>query len=160
MLRSLQLRNFTVFKNAKLEFGSGLNVVVGENGTGKSHLLKAAYSGLAVSAARSQRSNGDFSSKSQWQSALAEKLIGVFRPDSLNRLVRRKLGRGKCDLVYEFDRTAFDLGFSFSTQAKAEVRLLKTPAEGIPKRPVYLPTRDVEYIPRFRVSLRDDPTSI
>lgn len=46
MLKTLELQNFTVFKEARLDFSSGLNVIIGENGTGKSHLLKAAYAML------------------------------------------------------------------------------------------------------------------
>jgi energy-coupling factor transporter ATP-binding protein EcfA2 len=44
MLKRLHLRNFTVFEDADFEFGPGLNVIVGANGTGKSHVLKAGYS--------------------------------------------------------------------------------------------------------------------
>lgn len=43
MLKRLHLRNFTVFEDANFEFGPGLNVIVGANGTGKSHVLKAGY---------------------------------------------------------------------------------------------------------------------
>jgi DNA repair ATPase RecN len=42
MLTRLVLKNLTVFSEADFVFEPGLNVVVGENGTGKSHLLKAA----------------------------------------------------------------------------------------------------------------------
>jgi hypothetical protein len=50
MLRRLQLENFTVFAEANLSFGA-LNVIHGENGLGKTHLLKLGYSvasGLVV----------------------------------------------------------------------------------------------------------------
>jgi len=43
MIKSLTLDNFTVFEHATFELSPGLNVVIGENGTGKSHFLKAAY---------------------------------------------------------------------------------------------------------------------
>lgn len=43
MLKRLHLRNFTVFEDADFEFGPGLNVIVGTNGTGKSHVLKVGY---------------------------------------------------------------------------------------------------------------------
>ena len=43
MLKRLHLRNFTAFEEADFEFGPGLNVIVGANGTGKSHVLKAGY---------------------------------------------------------------------------------------------------------------------
>ncbi|MFO0574540.1 MAG: ATP-binding protein [Polyangia bacterium] len=37
------LVNFTVFERAEFEFSRGINVLIGKNGTGKSHLLKALY---------------------------------------------------------------------------------------------------------------------
>jgi DNA repair ATPase RecN len=43
MLKHLHVQNFTVFANAEFAFGPGLNVVVGANGTGKSHVLKLGY---------------------------------------------------------------------------------------------------------------------
>jgi len=43
MLKRLHLQNFTVFADAEFEFGPGLNVLVGTNGTGKSHVLKVGY---------------------------------------------------------------------------------------------------------------------
>lgn len=39
----LQLTNFTVFEDATFDFCPGINVLIGANGTGKSHVLKAAY---------------------------------------------------------------------------------------------------------------------
>ena len=40
---SLNLQNFTVFADQTFEFVPGLNVLVGENGTGKTHVMKALY---------------------------------------------------------------------------------------------------------------------
>ncbi len=43
MLKHLHVQNFTVFADAEFAFSPGLNVVVGANGTGKSHVLKLGY---------------------------------------------------------------------------------------------------------------------
>ncbi len=43
MLKHLHVQNFTVFADAEFAFGPGLNVVVGANGAGKSHVLKLGY---------------------------------------------------------------------------------------------------------------------
>jgi len=40
----LELKNFTVFRDAKFDFVDQINVFVGENGSGKTHLLKLLYS--------------------------------------------------------------------------------------------------------------------
>lgn len=55
MLNSLNLVNLTVFPKAALEFSPQLNVIVGENGTGKTHPLKVPYSVLAASAEEKRR---------------------------------------------------------------------------------------------------------
>lgn len=43
-LVSLRLKNFTLFKQVKLEFGKHINVFIGENGFGKSTLLRLLFS--------------------------------------------------------------------------------------------------------------------
>jgi hypothetical protein len=41
--KRLRLQNFTVFVDATFDFVPGINVFVGENGTGKTHVMKALY---------------------------------------------------------------------------------------------------------------------
>ena len=40
MIENLHLKNFTCFADSEFEFSEGINVFIGENGTGKTHLLK------------------------------------------------------------------------------------------------------------------------
>lgn len=40
-MRHITLGNFTVFQNVDIDFSRGLNVFIGENGMGKTHVLKA-----------------------------------------------------------------------------------------------------------------------
>ncbi|MEG2521233.1 MAG: AAA family ATPase [Christensenellaceae bacterium] len=44
----IYLKNFTVFRDADLRFAKGINIIIGENGTGKTHLLKLLYAFLDV----------------------------------------------------------------------------------------------------------------
>lgn len=44
IIKKIKMENYTVFEHQQMEFGSGINVLIGENGTGKTHLLKALYS--------------------------------------------------------------------------------------------------------------------
>ncbi|ELV04739.1 AAA family ATPase, partial [Brachyspira hampsonii] len=39
-IENIKISNFTVFKNAEINFSKGLNIFIGKNGTGKTHLLK------------------------------------------------------------------------------------------------------------------------
>ena len=43
-IKSLDIEEFTVFKKNHIEFSPGLNILIGKNGTGKTHLLKILYS--------------------------------------------------------------------------------------------------------------------
>ena len=89
MIAKLEVKNFTVLPNTDWVFAPGLNVVVGENGLGKTHVLKLLYALLKVQADTKELS------KSTLERAYAEKLVAVFRPESLGRLVKRRQGRGR-----------------------------------------------------------------
>ena len=58
MLEQLQVKKFTVFHDEQFDFSKGLNVIVGENSAGKSHLLKLAYALIATSAQAGKKLNG------------------------------------------------------------------------------------------------------
>lgn len=42
-LTRIEADNFTVFEHIGIPFNKGLNVLVGENGMGKTHIMKLAY---------------------------------------------------------------------------------------------------------------------
>lgn len=42
-VENVRINNFTVFKDCYTDFSKGVNIFIGENGTGKTHLLKAIY---------------------------------------------------------------------------------------------------------------------
>ena len=78
-ITQVRLENFTVFDRLELTPSPGVNVLVGANGTGKTHLLKVCYAACDVSKS---------------QEFLAEKLTKVFLPSGpagkrLERLINR-----------------------------------------------------------------------
>ena len=95
MITQLNIKNFTAFPKADLQFGRHLNVIIGENGTGKSHLLKLAYSILACLARGEKESGSQTPTKAHFEIALANKLRNVFKPDDLGHLVRHQIGRAQ-----------------------------------------------------------------
>lgn len=76
-IKRIDLDNFTVFKKLTIPFCEGINVLIGENGMGKTHVMKMVY-------AACQSSKHDVS--------FSQKTVMVFRPDhsSIGRLVNRK----------------------------------------------------------------------
>ncbi|MFI3201829.1 MAG: ATP-binding protein [Eubacteriales bacterium] len=42
-IKKVKFKNFTVFNDIEADVSSGVNVIIGENGTGKTHLMKGIY---------------------------------------------------------------------------------------------------------------------
>lgn len=78
-IKKISLKNFTIFNELELEFASGINIFIGENGVGKTHIMKVLYS--ACQAADPKIS-------------FSYKLVKCFLPDDyrISRLARRKQG--------------------------------------------------------------------
>ena len=143
MLKSLVIRDFTVFEAADLEFAKGLNVFVGANGTGKTHLLKLPYAVMAMSAEEGKR-RAEPPTKTVLQTRIAEKISSVFRPeDRLGRLVHRQRGRNSSEVTMSFSQPRTSLAFRFSSKAKSETTVLRAPSKWQDKPPVFLPTREL-----------------
>jgi len=47
-ISKIEVKNFTVFDEIAIDFTKGINIFIGENGTGKTHLLKLLYSAYLV----------------------------------------------------------------------------------------------------------------
>jgi energy-coupling factor transporter ATP-binding protein EcfA2 len=71
---------FTAFEEADFSFAPGINVLIGENGTGKSHVLKSIYALIKSAAPRATR---DMQAE-----ALQREMDAVFLPDAMGRLTR------------------------------------------------------------------------
>ena len=155
MLKSLEVRGFTAFSQARLNFARGLNVIVGENGAGKTHLLKLPYAVMAMSAEEGRRRGSRPPTKSFLQPRLAEKLIDVFRPEGLGRLVHRRHGGGRCEVDLRFSEGGTSVRFGFARQSKSEVMVDRSPSAWRDRTPVYLPTRELLTIYPGFVSLYD-----
>lgn len=42
-IKNITIDNFTVFKKTQIDFSKGINIIIGENGSGKTHLFKLIY---------------------------------------------------------------------------------------------------------------------
>jgi len=102
MIEKLQLKNFTAFKTVDMDFSPGVNILIGDNGTGKTHILKVLYSVLAA-LHESKR--------------VSEKLAGVFMPHNkmLGRLVKRTRGSSEAKVVIIKNGKTLSLHFSNHT---------------------------------------------
>lgn len=158
MLKSASFANFTSIPSEKWEFSPGLNVIVGENGLGKSHVLKALYSILSSLAPENVPLGGlgtNRVGKSELERSIADQLVGNMRPDSLGRLVKRKQGRNRAEASVSFDNRGLDTSFGFATNSRTQVEVTKTPSATLEKPPVFIPTRELITLCPWFVSLYD-----
>lgn len=133
MIKSVRFQNFTAFEDLKLEFSPGINVLLGQNSTGKTHIMKVLYSACSVIDIRET-------------STLEQKLSSVFLPDSIGRLVRRSVGRNKG----RFSITRQDQAGSRSSNIVCEVTTLNkcdvtdgTWRKDMRNPAVYIPVKDM-----------------
>jgi AAA15 family ATPase/GTPase len=149
MIKLLKIQNFTEFSQASFDFSEGLNVIIGDNSTGKSHLLKLAYTIMYVwhEAKRQQEEiPGEITfggSESWWQRRFAEKLVKVFKPDTLGRLCRVEQNEAAQIEAQIFKPTETQVAIKFSHTSKTEVELLQKPIDFPSTIPLFLPAPEV-----------------
>lgn len=145
MIKQLKLKGFTLFQSATVDFAKGLNVIVGSNGTGKSHLLKLAYTSARWSHEMSLRTaKQGRPDKITQQKELGGKLLRVFRPDQLGRLTSRGQGRKRAEVQVSFvanPKAGFK--FSFATNSSTDVTLDKAPEAFFEGGAVFFPTKEM-----------------
>lgn len=120
MVNSISLKGFTSFTDNRFSFINGVNILIGKNGTGKTHILKCLASAMQ---ARHEFQEKQTTSKEQFEYILAENMGRYFKPDSIGNLVNKNIISGKSTVGIEIDGK--ELSFSFSTTSKTTVKIEK-----------------------------------
>ena len=127
----LKLQRFTAFEDLDFKPSRGINVLVGANGTGKTHLMKVAYAACDVSG------TGD---------SFAEKLTRVFMPSrrSIGRLVKRRGKSSTCTVSVSRGNLRLRLSFSNHTKVSTWLRVKGTSRwNAVPVDSVYIPVKEM-----------------
>lgn len=140
MIERLEIRNFTAFTGLTLELSPKINVIIGENGTGKTHLLKAAY-GLCAGAQIFK--NKPKTSRDELEAALTTKLLRLFMPldDKLGKMQRQ----GATDQAYLSARFSGGqkIAATFFNNSKALTIQDRFNYEEYKAHAVFIPTKEV-----------------
>ncbi len=137
MLEKIEFEKFTAFEKLEVNFSPGINVFVGQNGTGKTHILKAGYAACDVA-----KSKGGF----------AEKINNVFYPSGkqIGRLVKRSSvsSKGFLKLTRRLeDHKTISLRLSLSNHttkpSKASVSGSPRAWMETPMEAAYIPVKDM-----------------
>ena len=138
MIADVELENFTAFENLHLSLTPRVNVVIGSNGTGKTHLLKAIY-GLAVAGLPSSAERSD----SEVAANISRKFLRIFSPEESGIGALQTSGAKaptRLSLV-----TSDDTRVSISFSGRSQVVQVKVHAggKGHDLQPVFIPTKEV-----------------
>ena len=137
-IRKLTLKNFSVFRAAQFEFVSGINVLIGENGTGKSHVLKLLYSMLKPFDATQSLPNEH---PQEMKSRFNNKLLGVFRPEDRQPGCLIAHANGKHVASARLDYNGH-LHVEFDITVDGKLRPLRRSLKVTPT-PTFIPPREV-----------------
>jgi len=113
-IQKVLIENLTVFEKFNMEFSAGINVFIGENGTGKTHLLKFMYATLYGA----KNSDGK-----EWTDLWNP--IGVaasyFGTDTKALQRNDSIDRSLCEVTYNGKSAMFEIIPSISDKFKEEV---------------------------------------
>lgn len=154
-IQRLELQDFMIFQKVDTSFSPNINIICGENGTGKTALIKLLYSCLK-SCEVLQNIKGDVT-KEKIESILVSKLQGVFRPDkdSVGRLVYRRQGSGRAEIAVHFDENAlWKIGFGNRQEKHVDITASKLPDKAVSA--VYIPPKEIISSTENFVSLYSD----
>lgn len=130
-ITKLYLDHYTVFDLLHIEFAKGMNIFIGENGTGKTHLLKVLY-------AASRATDG--------RTAFAQKLVNLMLPEDykLARLVHNGAKNTNivveeeqgCSLTLAFNNETYKWNAIAENEQEWENRLANSESVFIPAKEI------------------------
>ena len=135
MIATFEIKNFTVFKNLELGLSPRINVIIGNNGTGKTHLLKAIY---ALSG-----HSGTGKSADESKTNLTDTFLRLFMPNEnkISALQANGTKQGAHLHLKHSDDTSLTVDFNYrskSLKIESNVQQDQSTSE-----PVFIPTKEV-----------------
>lgn len=145
MIRKLEVEGVTVFPRAvRFEFVPGINVIVGGNDSGKSHLMKLSY---ALSRWGEKSVRRDFPETWAEERRLHRHLLRAFGAQGLSSLASRQAqGSGRVHASLQGEKAPIgsaEVEFVFSTQSEAEgLQITTMPQRFLQEGAVFIPPRE------------------
>ncbi len=132
--KEISLKNFTLFKDSEIKLFSGLNIILGENGTAKTHILKLIYSII--------KSNNNTAKKTSFTTKLLSEntyntMYNVFNGKGLKNLI--SFGHEKCFVHLQF--SDYDLKFNFTEHSVSQVNFEPS------NKPFQLKSKNIVFMP-------------
>ena len=136
----LDVENFMILDSIKIKWSPNINIICGENSTGKTTLIKLMYSCLKSV----NNKKLSMMTQEQIETAVVEKMVGIFRPDDkkIGRLVSRKQGSNRTDIKLGLEKKeSISIGFGNRQERHADIKL----GVGDLKKfePIYIPPKEM-----------------
>ena len=135
-IHAVSFQNFGKLKSFQADSFSGLNLIIGENGSGKTFFLKGLYS--AVKAAEEYKRGDDVRS---YADILAEKLRWIFQVENLGDMVSKSASR---PLDFSMELGDEKIAYHFSRSAKVDIgKDITPPKNGREANSVFIPAKEI-----------------
>lgn len=134
-IENLQLKNFGMLEEFQCNEFSNINLIIGENGTGKTFLLKALYS--AVKTMEEYKRGDDITPIND---ILSEKLRWTFQVDKLGDIVSKSADEG---LDFRMKLNKASLEYQFSKSAASKVGAVDPVLSGKDGNSIFIPAKEV-----------------
>ena len=136
----LNIENFMAFDNLRFHWSPNINIISGDNSTGKTTLIKLMYAPLkSINTKKLQEMTQE-----QVEAAFVEKMQGIFRPDEkkIGRLVSRKQGSNRTDVEIGLGKKeSIYFGFSNRQERHAQIKLKLSDLKNF--EPIYIPPKEM-----------------
>jgi AAA15 family ATPase/GTPase len=140
MLEHIELKNFHAFGALRVDFSPKINIIIGENSTGKTHLLKAAYGLCSGPSLIKDKSSVD---QKELEASLTTKFVQLYLPleDKLGKMHRQgSAGQGSLHAQFAQDSK---ITTTFSNNSKNLAIHQIHNYEKYQAAPVFIPTKEV-----------------
>ena len=134
-ISEIQLKNFGMIEDFTSSQFANINLIIGENGTGKTFLLKTLYS--AIRSLEEYRRGDDIKTINE---VLSEKLRWTFQVERLGDMVTRTVENG-LSLTVRLGND--EIAYQFSQSASSKVGVASAPEKGKMGNSVYIPAKEV-----------------
>jgi predicted ATP-dependent endonuclease of OLD family len=148
-IKNLSLEKFMGFGDLNISFSPNINIISGENSSGKTIILKILYTSLK-SINEANKSRTDIT-KEKNEEILVKKLQGVFQPDEMGvgRLVNRIQGSNRAEVkITTSDKKTLEFGFGNRQINHVDIKAnLKDLIKGV--EPIFIPAKEIISVYNF-----------
>jgi predicted ATPase len=137
-ISTLEVNNFTLFDKMKLEFAEGINIFIGENGTGKSQILKLLYTLTTVN-------NTFYKKNTNRETVLSELIVenieAVFRGKRLQNLISFNFNKDESHI--NMGLSNYNINFSITEHTSSQVKINRFSTNGSPQKILFIPAKEI-----------------